>query len=266
MGSEEVPVSSSLRRRNSFPSSMVLDIPIQLQSSSYPNGDNVSSSLDFELFSFKPSSSSQDDKYTSLKDLMPYSLSAAIQSPTGSMILPCYEISIRNRLVKQAAWAYLQPMSSSPVSVTVDVSDDEEEEVNVNNNDPAKYIPNSCTVPCQSFVTFESRISVSHKHSALNPKFSLHPTKFVYLKQIPKKKTDEEVHENTGQEISQHFCAHLDDEVARQLFVSHKLYDVLQAFVIWFLVIELRFSLLAIRSFPELTLQLNSGASSRAKT
>ncbi|XP_026427191.1 uncharacterized protein LOC113323139 [Papaver somniferum] len=116
MGSEEVPVSSSLRRRNSFPSSMVLDIPIQLESSSYPNGDKVSSSLDFELFSFKPSSSSQDDKYTSLKDLMPYSLSAAVQSPTGSMIQPCYEISIRNRLVKQAAWAYLQPMSSSPGS------------------------------------------------------------------------------------------------------------------------------------------------------
>ncbi|KAI3867823.1 hypothetical protein MKW92_020748 [Papaver armeniacum] len=117
MGSEEVPVSSSLRRRNSFPSSMVLDIPIQLQSSSYPNGDKVSSSLDFELFSFKPSSSlsSQDDKYTSLKDLMPYSLSA-VQSPTGSMIQPCYEIPIRNRLVKQAAWAYLQPMSSSPGS------------------------------------------------------------------------------------------------------------------------------------------------------
>ncbi|MCL7022172.1 hypothetical protein MKW94_015605 [Papaver nudicaule] len=116
MGSEEVlPVSSSIRRRrNSFPSSMVLDIPIQLQT----NEDKVSSSsLDFELFSFKPSSLSSsaqdDDKYTSLKDLMPYSLSAAAQSPTGSMIQPCYEISIRNRLVKQAAWAYLQPMSSS---------------------------------------------------------------------------------------------------------------------------------------------------------
>ncbi|MCL7039454.1 hypothetical protein MKW94_023897 [Papaver nudicaule] len=113
MGSEEVlPVSSSIRRRrNSFPSSMVLDIPIQLQT----NEDKVSSSLDFELFSFKPSSSSSaqddDDKYTSLKDLMPYSLSAAAQSPTGSMMIQ--PISIRNRLVKQAAWAYLQPMSSS---------------------------------------------------------------------------------------------------------------------------------------------------------
>ncbi|KAI3984935.1 hypothetical protein MKX01_004703 [Papaver californicum] len=116
MGSEELPVSSSIRRRNSFPSSMVLDIPIQLQDSSYPNRDKISSSLDLELFSFKPISSSQDDKYTSLKDLMPYSLSAAVQSPTGSMIQPCYEISIRNRLVKQAAWAYLQPMSSSPGS------------------------------------------------------------------------------------------------------------------------------------------------------
>lgn len=48
--------------------------------------------------------------YTSLKDLLP--AAAAINSPTA--VSSCYEISIRNRLVKQAAWAYLQPMSSSP--------------------------------------------------------------------------------------------------------------------------------------------------------
>ncbi|OVA07113.1 hypothetical protein BVC80_1289g28 [Macleaya cordata] len=117
MGSNEVP--SSLHRRNSIPSAMVptkLDIPIKLQSSSFPitNGDRVSSlsAVDFELISLKSS-----QEYTSLKDLIPSSSpTTAVQSPTASGIQSCYEISIRNRLVKQAAWAYLQPMSSSPNS------------------------------------------------------------------------------------------------------------------------------------------------------
>ncbi|KAK7392660.1 hypothetical protein VNO78_21104 [Psophocarpus tetragonolobus] len=45
---------------------------------------------------------SMNPSYTSLKDVLPFS-GAAHQN-----------VSIRNRLVKQAAWAYLQPMSTSP--------------------------------------------------------------------------------------------------------------------------------------------------------
>ncbi|KAK7345264.1 hypothetical protein VNO77_15862 [Canavalia gladiata] len=49
--------------------------------------------------------------YTSLKDVLPFS--AAVNSPTASAA-GGHHILIRNRLVKQAAWAYLQPMSTSP--------------------------------------------------------------------------------------------------------------------------------------------------------
>ncbi|OVA15965.1 hypothetical protein BVC80_1823g20 [Macleaya cordata] len=45
--------------------------------------------------------------YTSLRDMLPPPLS------TGQSF---HEIPIKNRLVKQAAWAYLQPMSNSPES------------------------------------------------------------------------------------------------------------------------------------------------------
>ncbi|KAK3025882.1 hypothetical protein RJ639_041679 [Escallonia herrerae] len=66
-------------------------------------------SADFELISIRPTS------YTSLKDLLPSA--AAVQSPTAPAASQSgYEITIRNRLVKQAAWAYLQPMSTSPDS------------------------------------------------------------------------------------------------------------------------------------------------------
>ncbi|PKI47014.1 hypothetical protein CRG98_032553, partial [Punica granatum] len=57
--------------------------------------------------------------YTSLKDLLPQFSAAAINSPTAASSASGrsgYEISIRNHLVKQAAWAYLQPMSASPGS------------------------------------------------------------------------------------------------------------------------------------------------------
>ncbi|XP_068475280.1 uncharacterized protein [Phaseolus vulgaris] len=50
--------------------------------------------------------------YTSLRDVLP-SPYFAVNSPTASAYSG-QEISIRNRLVKQAAWAYLQPMSASP--------------------------------------------------------------------------------------------------------------------------------------------------------
>nr|GEX87193.1 hypothetical protein [Tanacetum cinerariifolium] len=65
-------------------------------------------SSDFQPVSIKPSS------YTSLRDILP-SPNNVVQSPKT----PCYvahsrcDILIRNRLVKEAAWAYLQPMSTS---------------------------------------------------------------------------------------------------------------------------------------------------------
>ncbi|KAF8395447.1 hypothetical protein HHK36_019393 [Tetracentron sinense] len=107
---------SSLRRRNSIPSSVLptkLHLPAKPKSSSFPytNGDKPSlSTVDFELLSLRSLS------YTSLKDLIPSSPGPGIQSPTGPASQSGYEISIRNRLVKQAAWAYLQPMSASSSS------------------------------------------------------------------------------------------------------------------------------------------------------
>ncbi|VVA15424.1 PREDICTED: LOC107628603 isoform X1 [Prunus dulcis] len=119
-----------LRRRNSISTSVVVPTNLSLLSpttlptkhlhglhtSSFPaqKGD-VSSrpplpQLDLELLSLKGSES-----YTSLKDLLPSSASpSAVNSPTAATAANSgYEISIRNRLVKQAAWAYLQPMSST---------------------------------------------------------------------------------------------------------------------------------------------------------
>ncbi|WOH06211.1 hypothetical protein DCAR_0625634 [Daucus carota subsp. sativus] len=93
--------SSVLARRNSIAASVV---PPKL---TLPSSDHFSSfPLDLHIF---PAPS-----YTSLKDILPCSVpnspapSAAAASSSG------YQIAIRNRLVKQAAWAYLQPMSTSP--------------------------------------------------------------------------------------------------------------------------------------------------------
>ncbi|KAH9674411.1 hypothetical protein KPL70_018442 [Citrus sinensis] len=103
----------SLGRRNSISTTVPLPTKLSLpaKSSNY-SYDDVSASS-FELISLKSPSSS----YTSLKDLLP---SSGFNSPTatGSAANSAYEISIRNRLVKQAAWAYLQPMSASPDSST----------------------------------------------------------------------------------------------------------------------------------------------------
>ncbi|XP_048127766.1 uncharacterized protein LOC115753898 [Rhodamnia argentea] len=52
--------------------------------------------------------------YTSLKDLLP-AASPSASSPTAAAS-SSNEISIRNRLVNRAAWAYLRPMSASPGS------------------------------------------------------------------------------------------------------------------------------------------------------
>ena len=123
------PPSSNLRRRNSI-SAGAIPSKLTLPSNAHyscsfprPNGVGVSSStssssprssfpaVDFELISLKSLS------YTSLKDLLPST--SVVQSPTaaGAAAGSCHEISIRNHLVKQAAWAYLQPMSASPGSL-----------------------------------------------------------------------------------------------------------------------------------------------------
>ncbi|KAM1096356.1 hypothetical protein ACFX15_013460 [Malus domestica] len=118
--------SSKLGRRNSISTSVVVPAKLsllsdtttpasatkhlqRLHSSTFPNGDvspPAPPQLDLEFLSHKSSES-----YTSLKDLLP---SSAVNSPTAASANNSgYEISIRNRLVKQAAWAYLQPMSST---------------------------------------------------------------------------------------------------------------------------------------------------------
>ncbi|XP_058087762.1 uncharacterized protein LOC131234807 [Magnolia sinica] len=112
----------SLGRRNSI-SSMVttkLDLPSKAhhpQSSSFPiAGDKRYPAVDFELvaLTIRPLS------YTSLKDLITSSSSSLgvglCPSSPGVATHSCHDISIRNRLVKQAAWAYLQPMAASPDS------------------------------------------------------------------------------------------------------------------------------------------------------
>ncbi|KAL4591836.1 hypothetical protein LXL04_004810 [Taraxacum kok-saghyz] len=75
------------------------------------SSSSSSSSVDFELAAIKPTC------YTSLRDLLP-SPAAHVQSPKSpfSAAHSGCEISIRNHLVKQAAWAYLQPMTTSPES------------------------------------------------------------------------------------------------------------------------------------------------------
>ncbi|GLT81397.1 hypothetical protein SLA2020_527860 [Shorea laevis] len=113
------PPPSTLRRRNSISNPVLVPTKLALPStkplhtsSSLPNGGASSHPpLDLELIPLKPP---PYPAYTSLKDLI--IPSAAVNSPTATTSSPNsgYEISIRNRLVKQAAWAYLQPMPSSP--------------------------------------------------------------------------------------------------------------------------------------------------------
>ncbi|KAK8649384.1 hypothetical protein V6N13_130113 [Hibiscus sabdariffa] len=98
------------------PAKLTLLTPKPLQTAtSLPSGSAALSPLDVELISLKLKASFSS--YTSLRDILP-SPEVPINSPTaaGSATNSGYEISIRNRLVKQAAWAYLQPMSASPDS------------------------------------------------------------------------------------------------------------------------------------------------------
>ncbi|XP_010515716.1 PREDICTED: uncharacterized protein LOC104791506 [Camelina sativa] len=77
---------------------------------------NVSRNLDLELVSAVNKSS--DDPlpyYTSLKDLLPSS-STTVDSPAVTSAASGPTIRIRNRLVKQAACAYLQPSTPTPSS------------------------------------------------------------------------------------------------------------------------------------------------------
>ncbi|KAF5768646.1 hypothetical protein HanRHA438_Chr14g0649221 [Helianthus annuus] len=98
----EIPPSLTLHNKHRHPSSTPSSYTTLTSSSTLS-----SSSADYELVSMKPAS------YTSLRDILP---NTVVQSPKlpSFAVNSGYEISIRNRLVKQAAWAYLQPMSSSP--------------------------------------------------------------------------------------------------------------------------------------------------------
>ncbi|EOA24940.1 hypothetical protein CARUB_v10018232mg [Capsella rubella] len=81
---------------------------------------NVSQTLDLELVSaINKSSDDPLPYYTSLKDILPSS-SATVDSPAVSFAVTSaasgQTIRIRNRLVKQAACAYLQPSTPTPSS------------------------------------------------------------------------------------------------------------------------------------------------------
>ncbi|ESQ40551.1 hypothetical protein EUTSA_v10014914mg [Eutrema salsugineum] len=107
----EIPPSTSpatpLRRRNSISTTTAVitsDIPFAIDSSS-------PSSFDFELISLKPSSFVA---YTSLRDILSSPSNSSVNLPpingsSSPVVSTVGDISIRNPLVKQAAWSYLQP-------------------------------------------------------------------------------------------------------------------------------------------------------------
>lgn len=112
----EIPPSTSpvtpLRRRNSIATTtaaITSDIPFAIDSS-------TPTSFDFELITLKPSSFVA---YTSLRDILssPSSSSFNIPSINGGIspgVSTVGDISIRNPLVKRAAWSYLQ--ATAPTS------------------------------------------------------------------------------------------------------------------------------------------------------
>ncbi|CAI9289745.1 unnamed protein product [Lactuca saligna] len=116
-GESSTPAIPILRRRNSTGSPTVDIKPyhssstssIATTSTTSSSSSSSSSSVDFELVAIKPTC------YTSLRDILP-SPTSFVQSPKAacSAVHSGYEISIKNHLVKQAAWAYLQPMSTFP--------------------------------------------------------------------------------------------------------------------------------------------------------
>ncbi|CAO2839269.1 unnamed protein product [Amaranthus hypochondriacus] len=124
--------TTALKRHNSIPSAVL--VPYRKHKTAPPvvNGNHRSPpssspptsfpGVDFDISTLKQP---PHNSYTSLKDMIPSSPSS-ILSPTPAATLAGisssssgsgYEISIRNRLVKQAAWAYLQPaVLTSPSS------------------------------------------------------------------------------------------------------------------------------------------------------
>lgn len=106
---EALPVErENLRRRNSNSTAVVVPEKLTILTKPHLSASfsSAASPPDRALISMiRPFS------YTSLKDLLP---SMAVNSPTASSAAGS-DLGIRNRLVKQAAWAYLQP-SASPSS------------------------------------------------------------------------------------------------------------------------------------------------------
>lgn len=96
------PNRPHLRRWNSISTSAV--------ASSTRLAASLASADDMELLPIKYASHT----YSSLKDLLPPL--AAVNSPMLKSTSPGSDICIRNRLVKQAALAYLTPMSDYPRS------------------------------------------------------------------------------------------------------------------------------------------------------
>ncbi|KAJ4837453.1 hypothetical protein Tsubulata_015304 [Turnera subulata] len=120
MKGPETPPPSTIRRRNSIAASVVIPPKPIFHTSSLPPPHTASA--DFELFPLYSPSRSNSSPYTSIKDLLPSPVGAFVNSPTAAPTprSSSHDISIRNRLVKQAAWAYLQPMSSPSSSSSGD--------------------------------------------------------------------------------------------------------------------------------------------------
>lgn len=105
------PNRPHLRRWNSISTSVVAaSTRLTASDRNFPSATLASSADDLELLPIKSASHT----YSSLKDLLPPL--AAVNSPMLKSTSPGSDICIRNRLVKQAALAYLTPMSDYPRS------------------------------------------------------------------------------------------------------------------------------------------------------
>ncbi|XP_039171196.1 formin-like protein 14 [Eucalyptus grandis] len=115
------PLPTALRRRHSIaaptaPPPRPRQAPAQ--SLSFPNGTSASHPplpppLDLSGHDFPPTPPSGTSSPSPAASSPRRRRRRAAASPT-SAASSSYEISIRNRLVNRAAWAYLRPMSASP--------------------------------------------------------------------------------------------------------------------------------------------------------